>query len=63
MFGWTPSMSTERVSMGTAMKKLGYATAYYGKFELDRDTVYPQPSVNYTAALLEVRLRFLPGLR
>jgi len=51
MFGWTPSMSTERVSMGTAMKKLGYATAYYGKFELDRDTVYPQPSVNYASSL------------
>ncbi len=51
MFGWTPSLSTSAVSIGTAMKRLGYATAYFGKFELDRDLVYPQPAVNYSDAL------------
>lgn len=51
MFGWTPSLSQSGVSIGTAMKGLGYATAYFGKFELDRDIVYPQPGVNYAEAL------------
>ena len=51
MFGWTPSLSTSAVSIGTAMKRLGYATAYFGKVELDRDIVYPQPAVNYSDAL------------
>jgi arylsulfatase A-like enzyme len=52
MFGWTPSLSTSAVSIGTAMKRLGYATAYFGKFELDRDIVYPKPGVNYSDALV-----------
>ena len=51
MFGWTPSLPTNAVSIGTAMKKLGYATAYFGKFELDRDIVFPKPGVNYADAL------------
>jgi arylsulfatase A-like enzyme len=51
MFGWTPSLAAEAVSIGTAMKRLGYATAYFGKFELDRDIVYPKPGVNYAEAL------------
>lgn len=51
MFGWTPSLSTAAVSVGTAMKRLGYATAYFGKFELDRDLVYPSATVNYSEAL------------
>jgi arylsulfatase A-like enzyme len=51
MFGWTPSLSPSAISIGTAMKRLGYATAYFGKFELDRDIVYPQPEVNYSDAL------------
>ena len=51
MFGWTPSLPTNQVSMGTAMKKLGYETAYFGKFELDTDIVFPKPGVNYSDAL------------
>jgi len=51
MFGWTPSLSTNAVSMGTAMKRLGYSTAYFGKFELDTDIVFPKPGVNYADAL------------
>ncbi|MFC1576660.1 sulfatase-like hydrolase/transferase [Candidatus Omnitrophota bacterium] len=51
MFGWTPSLTTNQVSMGTAMKKLGYETAYFGKFELDTDIVFPKPGVNYSDAL------------
>jgi len=51
MFGWTPSLPTNAVSLGTAMKSLGYETAYFGKFELDRDIVFPKPGVNYADAL------------
>ncbi len=51
MFGWTPSLSTDNYSIGTAMKKLGYSTAYFGKFELDSSIVFPQPGVNYTDKL------------
>lgn len=51
MFGWTPSMSTDELTMGTAMKELGYETAYFGKFELDTDIVFPKPGVNYSDSL------------
>ena len=51
MFGWTPSLSTDEVSIGTAMKQLGYSTAYFGKFELDSSIVFPKPDVNYTNKL------------
>ena len=39
--------------MGKAMKHLGYATAYFGKFELRRDIIYPKDTVNYEKALVE----------
>jgi len=51
MFGWTPSLSTDEVSIGIAMKQLGYSTAYFGKFELDSSIVFPKPDVNYANKL------------
>lgn len=51
MFGWTPSLPTDSYSIGTAMKKLGYTTAYFGKFELDSSIVFPDPVVNYSDKL------------
>jgi arylsulfatase A-like enzyme len=51
MFGWTPSLSTEESSVGTAMKQLGYTTAYFGKWELDTAVVFPKPGVNYADTL------------
>ena len=51
MFGWTPGLPTNAVSIGTAMKGLGYTTAYFGKFELDPNIVFPKPGVNYADAL------------
>ena len=35
------------------MKSLGYETAYFGKFELRRDIIYPKDTVNYMKALVE----------
>ena len=51
MFGWTPSLPTDNLSIGTAMKQLGYSTAYFGKFELDSSIVFPEQEVNYTDKL------------
>lgn len=51
--GYVPSLSTDRPSMGTMMKKLGYTTVYYGKFELLRDIIRPTDKINYTEALKE----------
>ena len=51
--GYVPSLKTDRPSMGTIFKKLGYATAYYGKFELRKDIITPKTDVNYTDALRE----------
>ena len=51
MFGWTPSLSADEVSIGTAMKQLGYSTAYFGKFELDTSIVFPKSGVNYSDKL------------
>ena len=51
MFGWTPSLPMDNFSIGTAMKRLGYSTAYFGKFELDSSIVFPDAEVNYTDKL------------
>lgn len=51
--GYVPSLDKQKPSLGTIMRDLGYATAYYGKFELRRDIIYPKDTVNYTEALVE----------
>ena len=30
------------------LKGLGYKTAYFGKFEMDKENLYPKPTVNYS---------------
>jgi len=49
--GYVPSLWTDKPSMGTIFKKLGYATAYFGKFELRRSIITPKDTINYTDAL------------
>jgi arylsulfatase A-like enzyme len=49
--GYVPSLRTEPPNMGSMMKKLGYRTAFYGKWEMDFDILSPKPNVNYSAAL------------
>jgi arylsulfatase A-like enzyme len=51
--GYVPTLPTDRPSMGTAISALGYETAYFGKFELRRDAIYPKDTINYEAALRE----------
>jgi arylsulfatase A-like enzyme len=50
---YVASLSTDKPSMGKAMRALGYKTAYFGKFELRQDIIYPSDSVNYQTALTE----------
>ena len=40
--GYVPSLRTDRPSMGTVFRQLGYHTAYFGKFELRRDIISPK---------------------
>ena len=49
--GYVPSLRTDRPSMGTVFRELGYRTAYFGKFELRRDIISPKRDVNYSDAL------------
>ncbi len=49
--GYVPSLSKDRPSMGTIFKKLGYETAYFGKFELRKDIINAKSDVNYSDAL------------
>ena len=51
--GYVPSLKTDKPSMGTIFKELGYATAYFGKFELRRGIITPKTDINYTDALRE----------
>lgn len=49
--GYVPSLNVDKPSMGTIFKQLGYATAYFGKFELRKDIITPKTDINYTDAL------------
>ena len=49
--GYVPSLRTDRPNMGSVLKGLGYATAYFGKFELNKGLLKVNPSVDYHAAL------------
>jgi arylsulfatase A-like enzyme len=49
--GYVPSLRKDRPNMGSMMKKLGYRTAFYGKWEMDFDILPPKSSVNYSDAL------------
>ena len=49
--GWVPNLRTDQPNMGSMMKQLGYQTAFFGKWEMDRDIIPPKPTVNYSDAL------------
>jgi arylsulfatase A-like enzyme len=49
--GYVPSLPKDRPNMGSMMKKLGYRTAFYGKWEMDFSILPPEPTVNSTDAL------------
>jgi arylsulfatase A-like enzyme len=49
--GYVPSLRTDHPNMGSMMKKLGYRTAFYGKWEMDFGILSPKSNVNYSDAL------------
>jgi arylsulfatase A-like enzyme len=48
---YQPSLSPDMPNMGSVLKRLGYTTAYFGKFELNKELLKTNPSVDYRSAL------------
>ena len=49
--GYVPNLRQDQPNMGSMMKKLGYQTAFFGKWEMEADLIPPKPTVNYSEAL------------
>jgi arylsulfatase A-like enzyme len=49
-FSFVRSLSPEMPNMGSVLKAMGYKTAYFGKFEMDKSILNPKASVNYSDA-------------
>jgi arylsulfatase A-like enzyme len=50
-YDFVPSLSPTRPNIGSMLKGLGYKTAYFGKFEMDKKLLKGEPTVNYSSAL------------
>ena len=49
-YSFAHSLSPDMPNVGSVLKGLGYKTAYFGKFEMDKALLEPQPTINYSAA-------------
>jgi arylsulfatase len=49
-YSFVHSLSPEMPNVGSVLKGLGYKTAYFGKFEMDKSLLEPKPNVNYSTA-------------
>jgi len=47
-YDFVPTLSPDLPNMGSVLKGLGYRTAYFGKFEMDKKILAPEPTVNYS---------------
>lgn len=47
-FDFVPTLDPSIPTMGSVLKELGYKTAYFGKFEMDKSILNPEPNVNYS---------------
>jgi arylsulfatase len=50
-YAFQQSLSPNLPNMGSVLKGLGYKTAYFGKFEMDKNVLKDMPTVNYSRAL------------
>ena len=50
-YPYVPDLRTDLPNMGSVMKGLGYETAYFGKFEMNRALLETEDTVNYSTAL------------
>ena len=48
LYDFVPNLSPDLPNMGSVLKGLGYTTAYFGKFEMDKKHLNPEPTVNYS---------------
>ena len=45
---YVPGLSPDLPNMGSVLKGLGYKTAYFGKFEMHKKHLNPEPTANYS---------------
>jgi arylsulfatase A-like enzyme len=50
-YPYVTSLPPDLPNMGSVLKGLGYKTAYFGKFEMDKDILDVKPTVNYSTAI------------
>ena len=50
-YSYVPTLNPALPNMGSILKKLGYSTAYFGKFEMDKGILATKNTVNYSSAL------------
>ena len=50
-YAFTPTLDPKLPNMGSVLKGLGYRTAYFGKFEMDKSILQVKPTVNYSEAI------------
>jgi arylsulfatase A-like enzyme len=50
-YGFTPTLDPSMPNMGSVLKGLGYQTAYFGKFEMDKSILQTKSTVNYSEAI------------
>lgn len=51
-YPYTPTLDPKRPNMGSALKELGYRTAYFGKFEMDKTVLLAKNNPN-TSTLIQ----------
>src|SRR5262245_5525116 len=49
-YSFVPTLDPNIPNVGSVLKELGYKTAYFGKFEMDKGILDPKPTVNYSTA-------------
>jgi arylsulfatase len=49
-YSFVPTLDPNIPNVGSVLKGLGYKTAYFGKFEMDKGILNPDPKVNYSTA-------------
>ncbi|MBV8198526.1 MAG: sulfatase-like hydrolase/transferase [Candidatus Eremiobacteraeota bacterium] len=50
-YAFSPTLDPSVPNIGSVLRDLGYKTAYFGKFELDKSILAVQPTVNYKRAI------------
>jgi arylsulfatase A-like enzyme len=49
-FAFVPTLNPSIPNVGSVLKELGYKTAYFGKFEMDKGILTPESTVNYSTS-------------